>query len=375
MLKTSPSVVHERIFPKGGTYVLLVADSLAERRTSMDLYAHWVHDALVASRDGLKYELLQVPVNAQGGQLALKWRGLRQRYWTIPRAIRSRQADIVHILDPAYGHLVPTAAPAPVVVSCHDLIPVESQRWRGSRKAFSPGWHLYKRAIGNLSKADAIVVPTAATKYRVESLLSQIGDKVWVIPYGVDEAFHKARWTRPQSILRVLHVGTNAAYKQIELVVDTVMILAARGHPVELVKAGPPLAAPLADRVTASGARLVQLGEVSNLSLPKTYSDATLLLFPSSREGFGLPVAEALAVGLPVVASKIDSLEEVSGGRAMHIAGEASSLADAVEALVNKPLALERMSAEGRMWAGRFRWEAHANSLRDVYTAVNGTKS
>jgi hypothetical protein len=93
--------------------VLLVADSLAERRTSMDLYANWIHDALLASRGRTEYELLRAPVSLDGRRLALKWRALRERYITIPRAIRVAHANIVHILDPAYGNLVRAAKPAP----------------------------------------------------------------------------------------------------------------------------------------------------------------------------------------------------------------------------------------------------------------------
>src|ERR1700687_1623682 len=177
MRRRVPSPVPERLPTEPGTQVLLVADSLAEQRTSMDLYAGWIHDALLASNDGSRYELLRHPVNIQRGRLALKWRALRQRYVTIPRAIRWAHADIVHILDPAYGHLIPTAAPARVVVTCHDLIPLESDNWNGSSKTLSLGWHLYRRAIGHLTMADALVVPTYATKRRLVRLLGARDDK------------------------------------------------------------------------------------------------------------------------------------------------------------------------------------------------------
>jgi glycosyltransferase involved in cell wall biosynthesis len=260
------------------------------------------------------------------------------------------------------------------------LVPIDLKQWGASRKALSPGWHLYKHAIRNLTGADAIVVPTAATKRRLIALMGQIGDKVWTIPYGVDEAFHNAHWRRPQSAVRILHVGTNAAYKQIELVVHVATLLAAGGHRVELVKAGPRIPDHLARRVEQASVRLIEHPDSPDGSLrspadqARIYSDATLLLFPSSHEGFGLPVAEAMAVGLPVVATDIDVLQEVSGGHAAHAVGEAASLTATVEKVLNKPGELERMSDEGRSWASRYRWSAHANHLREVYAAVAETR-
>jgi glycosyltransferase involved in cell wall biosynthesis len=158
-----------------------------------------------------------------------------------------------------------------------------------------------------------------------------------------------------------------------DLVVDTVVQLATRGHTIELIKAGPSLPRELAQRVTAAGARLIERSD-GTLRTPTAqadiYSQATLLLFPSSHEGFGLPVAEAMAVGLPVVASDIEALREVSGGFAAHVDGDAMVLASAVDRLVRDPAMLERMSEEGRLWATRYRWAAYAFALREVYTAL-----
>jgi glycosyltransferase involved in cell wall biosynthesis len=301
---------------------------------------------------------------------------LTQRYVAIPRAIRSSHSDIVHILDPAYGHLIPLAAPACVVVSCHDLTPLDLPRWHRSRKALSIGWHLYRRAIRNLEQADAVIVPTASTRRRLIELIGEHETGIWTIPYGVDEAFHCARWTPPTGTLRVLHVGTNIPYKRVELVVETVLRLASRGHNVELVKAGPSLPAQLAKELGGAGIRLIQYPNALNGSLRTSaeqaaiYSEATILLFPSSHEGFGLPVAEAMAVGLPVVASDIDTLVEVSGGYASHVPADAAVFATTIEGLLGKPGALQQMSDKGRSWAGRYRWTAYADALRNVYTDV-----
>jgi glycosyltransferase involved in cell wall biosynthesis len=356
--------------PSRGFRVALAADSLAEQRLSMDLYANYVYRALNQSADRNDYQLVRPAVDLDGGEIILKLRALRQRYLSIPQTIRSCAAELVHVLDPAYGHLIPAIRPSRVVVTCHDLIPFESALWNGSRKTFAVGWHLYRRAIRHLADADAIVVPTDATRQRLIDFIGALGDRVSVIPYGVDEAFHRAVWERPSRALRVLHVGTNASYKRIDLVVETVIRLSEAGHNAELVKVGDALPQSLVDRLTAAGVPLVYFRPMPNDALPAVYAAASLLLFPSLREGFGLPVAEAMAVGLPVVATDIDTLREVSGGYAAHAPGDASALAGIVERVVGGQGTMERMSEEGQAWARRYRWSAHATALRGVYADV-----
>jgi glycosyltransferase involved in cell wall biosynthesis len=336
----------------------------------MDLYAGWITNALKESGDGNDYQLVRPPVHLDGSKVILKMRALRQRYLTIPRTVRSYSAEIVHVLDPAYGHLIPAVRPARVVVTCHDLIPVESEHWSGSRKTLAVGWHLYRRAIAHLTKANAIVVPTAATRRRLVDLVGASEDTVRIIPYGVDEVFHRAVWQRPSHVLRVLHVGTNASYKRVDLVIETMIRLAQGGHTVELVKVGDALPRSLVDQLSGAGIPLVQLPPMPNDALPAIYARASLLLFPSSREGFGLPVAEAMAVGLPVVAADIDTLREVSGGHAIHVPGNATVLAATVERLVAGQATLAGMSEAGQKWAGRYRWSTHARALRAVYADV-----
>jgi glycosyltransferase involved in cell wall biosynthesis len=231
-----------------------------------------------------------------------------------------------------------------------------------------------------LSKADAVIASTNSTRRLLVDLLGVSEERIAVIPYGIDDAFHRARWSPPTDSLRVLHVGSTAPYKRIDLVIDTVIGLTALHPNVELVRAGPPLPLDLARRVIAAGVHLTQHIDRLDGSLrtpseqAAIYSQATVLLHPSEYEGFGLPVAEALAVGLPVVASNIETLREVSGGHAEHVEGSAEALGASLTRLVSDPTMMKQMSAAGKQWAKRFRWAPYATSLNGVYRAVTESR-
>jgi alpha-1,3-rhamnosyl/mannosyltransferase len=115
----------------------------------------------------------------------------------------------------------------------------------------------------------------------------------------------------------VLHVGASFPYKNLE---RAILALAELGddRPL-LVKAGAPLTAPQLRLAAARGVRTRALGDVDHRTLRALYRGATALLYPSLHEGFGWPVAEALACGTPVVTSTAGGLREVTAGAAVEV--------------------------------------------------------
>src|SRR5205807_67495 len=114
--------------------------------------------------------------------------------------------------------------------------------------------------------------------------------------------------------------------------------------------------------------RCVMLGRVSDAVLAGLYRDAVALCFPSLAEGFGLPVLEAMAAGLPVVASDLDVLREVAGDAAMFVPpGDVPMLRSALEQIVDDEPIQRRLADAGRPRAARFSWEATANATITAY--------
>ena len=100
---------------------------------------------------------------------------------------------------------------------------------------------------------------------------------------------------------------------------------------------------------------------------------ATVFVFPSRGEGFGLPPLEAMALGTPAVVSTAGALPEVCGGAAVQVnPDDAAALATAVRRLLESPDERQARAEAGRRHARGFRWARVAEHLADVYRAVSG---
>jgi glycosyltransferase involved in cell wall biosynthesis len=105
--------------------------------------------------------------------------------------------------------------------------------------------------------------------------------------------------------------------------------------------------------------------------LPALYNLAEMFVFPSLHEGFGLPVAEAMACGVPVIAGRTSSLPEVAGGAVEHIDPlDVDELGEAIARLARSREYRDHLAALGLRRARIFSWERAARETRDVYRRV-----
>ncbi len=297
-----------------------------------------------------------------------------RQQWVVPHLLRHLGVTLYH--SPYY--MMPFWPGVPTVVTLHDLIPLRYPHLftREQRLVYRIATRLAVRA------ARRVVTVSAAAAQDISDLLRVPAERVVVIPAAADPTF------RPQSASAIaatrgrlslppryaLYVGTNKPHKNLVRLIEAW----ARVHvgDATLVIAGVWDARfPEAQRRAAAlgvSDSVHFLGRVAEADLPALYAGALLFVFPSEHEGFGLPVIEAMACGVPVACSSAASLAEVAGEAALHFAPhDVESMAAAIGALLADTDLRAEMSRRGTARAAQFSWATAAHLTLAVYRDVS----
>ncbi|HEV3470232.1 MAG TPA: glycosyltransferase family 1 protein, partial [Pyrinomonadaceae bacterium] len=258
---------------------------------------------------------------------------LLNRFWDYPRWVRGRgrDFDLFHVVDHSYSQLLHELPEGRAVVTCHDLdtfrCVLEPERERRSPLFRA----MTRRVLEGFRKAARVACVSAATRDELLAHGLFPPERLRVIPNGLHPAYTCAPGERARreaerllgaeddSRPELLHVGSTVARKRVDVLLKVFAELR-RGRPrARLVRVGglTPGQAALAEELELGGS-LVVLPYLEPEVLAAVYGRAALVLLPSEREGFGLPVAEAMACGAPVVASRLAALREVGGDGAVE---------------------------------------------------------
>jgi glycosyltransferase involved in cell wall biosynthesis len=250
-----------------------------------------------------------------------------------------------------------------VSVTVHDTVPwthPETLTPRGVR------WHraMIARAA---ARAAGLVVPTRAVAEDLRRWVP-VSVPVRVAGHGVAQGLTRESAGPHMPEPYVLAVGTLEPRKGIDVLVE-----AMRGLDVPLVLAGQPGWGGL-DPVALAGddVEVRMLGRVPDPELAAVLRGAAVLAVPSLAEGFGLPVLEAMAAGVPVVHSDAPALVEVAGGAGRCVPrGNATALTAALREVLSSPGRGARLADAGRRRAAEFSWHRAAEAVWDVHrTAI-----
>ena len=291
--------------------------------------------------------------------------------WPPVEWLASQGFDVVHSPHPL---LIPSTQAARVV-TIHDLDFLDHpDRTDAEVRRDYPA---LTRA--HVRRADHIVVPSRFTADAVQRRLGLPRDRITVCYNGAPSWSPRPAWPEAGFIL---FVGSLGRRKNIGGLLEAYRLLLER-HPTQpvppLVLAGPATAHAVdwLDAIDAPplAGHVQWLGYVARDELHRIYEDAAVLVLPSLHEGFGLPVVEAMTVGVPVVASDRGALPEVVGQAGLVVdPTRTADLADAIHRMVtDRPFA--RACAErGFQQAARFSWRASASALLEAYRKAVGAR-
>jgi glycosyltransferase involved in cell wall biosynthesis len=284
--------------------------------------------------------------------------------WARPLVERATgPVDVVH----ATGVAVPGTR-SPLVVTINDLAFLEdpSRATRHGLRFFRRATELARR------RATLVVCPSQAT---IDECVGAGFEPecLRLVPLGVDvraaSGDDVARVTRQYGVAApyVLFVGTIEPRKNLPRVIRAFERVGRRD--LQLVLVGPTgWNEDVAPGVAALGERARALGFVPRRDLGALYAGATAFVYPSLREGFGLPVLEAMAQGTPVVTSSVTATAEVAADAALLVDPfDVDAITAALDRVVTDDDLARRLGDAGRARAATFPWSTTAAMTLDVY--------
>lgn len=382
----------------------------------------YTHPAFLGSHSQAHFaRMLLTAYQARGHQVALrqptatvhgwvkpgrlsKWAGYIDQYLLFPQRMRAEMRndppDTLYVFcDQALGPWIPHAAHRPHVVHCHDLLALRSALGDIAQNPTSPTGRVYQRYIRRGFRQArhfiSISQKSRADLHRfggVSPITSEVVYNGLNHPYRPlsDEAARQVLQGAglPVSAQRcLLHIGGGQWYKNTAGVVrlyasyaQETLRLGATPLPLWMVSPAPDDAVRQALAHVPSQAQVLFFNGLGNEVIEALYSHAAALLFPSLAEGFGWPIAEAMACGCPVITTGDAPMTEVGGEAATYLprldAGDDLAAwarfgaARLAHVLRRSSAEQERVAARGRAWAARFTAAAAIDNYLAVYQRV-----
>jgi glycosyltransferase involved in cell wall biosynthesis len=297
-----------------------------------------------------------------------------------PIALQRQRVDLVH--GPV--NISPLLVRSPSVVTVHDLaFLVYPEQYPGAKQR-------YLNLMTSLSvrRAKRIIAVSDSTRADIVRYYGVHPERVVVVPNGVDPDFAPVSDPDRLKALRERHrlpehfilfvgtlqprknlVGLLRAYARVkDEVAWPLVVVGAPGWLYESVFHEAHWLG-IADRI-------IFAGYAEPDALPLWYSAATVFVYPSLYEGFGLPLLEAMACGTPVITSATSSLPEVAGDAAICVnPTDVAALASALERLIQQPALHAELRERGLARAREFSWERTARETAEVYRRASRTRT
>ncbi|MCB4757457.1 MAG: glycosyltransferase family 4 protein [Elusimicrobia bacterium] len=293
-------------------------------------------------------------------------------HWAYSKFLNNRRPVLFHM--PHYD--VPYFLKRPFVATVHDLIHFRFPQY--STQPFSKLYSglLLKHVVGRARK---IITVSNNTKADLIQTFPKSADKIVVIYPGIDDGFKPAPEIQIQTVLNkfnlkkgyLLYVGNLRASKNTTGLIEAYLSLRKTNPEIpQLVLVGKNSLKNFKDNFPPG---ILHLGEVNHEDLPSIYSGASIFIFPSLYEGFGLPPLEAMACGVPVIVSNRASMPEVCAQAAFFVNPESlESIREGMTTLLNNPNMRKELVQKGFKNINRFSWESFTQKSWAVYENILG---
>jgi glycosyltransferase involved in cell wall biosynthesis len=299
----------------------------------------------------------------------------------VPWVLRRERPDVYH----APHYILPAAVPCRSVVTIHDCIHLMFPQYLPNRAAYA-----YARASmwAAARRSDRILTVSEASKRDILHLFNVRPEKVEVVYNAIDEHFSAEPSAEHVAQVReryqldhkfVLYVGNIKPHKNLVRLIESFSQLRRTHDDLKLLIIGDEISKLPALRRAVHSHKLHKhvrfLGYLKDDTLTVLYRLASVFVFPSLYEGFGLPPLEAMASGTPVVTSNLSSLPEVTGDAAVLVDPyDVDSIVDGMRRVLDDPALAAELRRRGLQRAREFSWERSVEKTLRVYRDVAGRR-
>jgi len=301
-----------------------------------------------------------------------------RRYLSLLEAYRltriiQGQKDIVHLPNQDFGRYA-LFLETSYIVTVHDLV----RCCFGFDRETIIERVLLKLDIRGIKRASHIIAVSQNTRNDLIKYLAIPDDRISVIYNGVDHSIYKPYNIKLLDRRYILYVGSERPRKNLSRLFEAFAKLKTEFPELKLVKVGTPGKSETYRRNTMRKSDslgvtqdVILVDFISELELAYYYSSASLLVYPSLYEGFGLPPLEAMACGCPVVTSNTSTLPEVEGKAGIMVNPlDIDSLIEAMRQVLTDNELRDNMIRKGLEQSKKFSWEKAARQTQEVYNKV-----
>jgi len=301
---------------------------------------------------------------------------LYRLYWQqykLPKLAKENNLDVLHSPAP----FAPLRAEVPRVVTFHDIYILKDPS----------SFHIWQSQISNyiypkiINSGCKIIADTNFTKKEMTSRFNIEDDQISVIHLGIDNRFRvnsnkdelelvKAKYKLPSEF--ILYVGAIEPRKNMQRLVDAMSIVHnTENIPLVIVSFGGWKNKQIYQAIKKLGNNIMLLTNINDIELPAFYNLATLFVFPSLYEGFGLPVLEAMACGCPVAISNCGAHMEIGDDSALFFnPTNVEDIADKILTIINSSELTQLLISKGIYNSQKYSWEKCAIKTLDVYKSL-----